>query len=103
MCELSMKMRDKRRAGAHAVIAEQVAERIVAVVAELKAFGVNSLGIPTDVSRVEDVRRMAQRLDRSFRAKITSSPARASPEEPWLDPAVVAARLGQWSDRTDKR
>jgi 3-oxoacyl-[acyl-carrier protein] reductase len=53
------------RAGAHVVIAERAAERIAPVVAEVEAFGVNSLGIHTDVSRAEDVRRMvAQTLER---------------------------------------
>jgi 3-oxoacyl-[acyl-carrier protein] reductase len=44
----------------HVVIAEYDAERVAPVVAEMEALGVNSLGIPTDVSRAEDVRRMVQ-------------------------------------------
>src|SRR5260370_21716137 len=54
------------RAGAHVVIAERAAERIAPVVAEVEAFGVNSLGIPTDVSRAEDVRRMVQQTLERF-------------------------------------
>jgi 3-oxoacyl-[acyl-carrier protein] reductase len=53
------------RAGAHVVIADQAAERIAPVVAEVEAQGVSSLGIATDVSRAEDVKRMVQQtLDR---------------------------------------
>src|SRR5262249_28882705 len=53
------------RAGAHVVIADQAAERIAPAVAEVEAQGVSSLGIATDVSRAEDVKRMVQQtLDR---------------------------------------
>jgi 3-oxoacyl-[acyl-carrier protein] reductase len=54
------------RAGAHIVIAEQAAERIAPIVAEVEAFGVNGLGICTDVSRAEDVKRMVQQSRERF-------------------------------------
>jgi 3-oxoacyl-[acyl-carrier protein] reductase len=54
------------RAGAHVVIAERAAERIAPAVAEVEALGVNSLGIHTDVSRAEDVRRMVQQTLERF-------------------------------------
>ncbi len=54
------------RAGAHVVIAEQAAERIAPAVAEIEDLGVSSLGIPTDVSRADDVRRMVQQTLERF-------------------------------------
>src|SRR5262245_45381869 len=53
------------RAGAHVVIAEQAAERIAPMVVAVEDLGVNALGIPTDVSRNEDIQRMVhQTLER---------------------------------------
>src|SRR5712671_3821473 len=54
------------RAGAHVVIAEQAAERIAPMVAAVEDFGVNALGIPTDVSRNEDIQRMVQQTLERF-------------------------------------
>ena len=46
------------RAGAHVVIADQVAQRIASVTAAVEDLGVQALGIPTDVSRTDEVKRM---------------------------------------------
>jgi NAD(P)-dependent dehydrogenase (short-subunit alcohol dehydrogenase family) len=54
------------RAGAHVVIADQVMERIAPVVAEMERLGVKSLGIPTDVSRSDDVQRLVQQTVERF-------------------------------------
>jgi len=54
------------RAGAHVVIAEQAAERIAPMVAAVEDFGVNALGIPTNVSRNEDIQRMVQQTLERF-------------------------------------
>jgi len=54
------------RAGAHVVIADQAPERIAPVVAEVEGIGVQALGIPTDVSRSDDIQRMIQRTIERF-------------------------------------
>ena len=54
------------RAGAHVVIAEQAAERIAPMVAAVEDLGVRALGIPTDVSRNEDIQRMVQQTLERF-------------------------------------
>jgi 3-oxoacyl-[acyl-carrier protein] reductase len=54
------------RAGAHVVICEQAAERIAPAVAEIESFGVQALGIPADVSRIDDVRRMVKQTIERF-------------------------------------
>jgi len=48
------------------VIAEQAADRIAAVVAELEDLGVQSLGIATDVSCSEDVQALVQKTLERF-------------------------------------
>ena len=48
------------RAGAHIAIAEQVPERIASVAAAVEDLGVQALGIPTDVSRTDEVQRMVR-------------------------------------------
>jgi 3-oxoacyl-[acyl-carrier protein] reductase len=59
------------RAGAHIVIAEQIAERIAPVAAAVEDSGVQALGIPTDVSRSDDVQQMVrQTMDRFGRIDI---------------------------------
>jgi NAD(P)-dependent dehydrogenase (short-subunit alcohol dehydrogenase family) len=42
------------------IVADQAPERIAPVVAEIEALGVKALGVPTDVSRADDVKRMVQ-------------------------------------------
>src|SRR5438128_5841276 len=54
------------RAGAHVVIADQAPERIAPVAAEVERFGVQALGIPTDVSRSDDIKRMVQQTIERF-------------------------------------
>jgi len=54
------------RAGAHVVIADQASGLIAAVVAEVEGCGVQALGVPTDVSRGEDVKRMVQQTIERF-------------------------------------
>ncbi len=54
------------RAGAHVVVADQASERVAPVVAELEGFGVQALGIPTDVSRSGDIQRMVQQTIERF-------------------------------------
>jgi NAD(P)-dependent dehydrogenase (short-subunit alcohol dehydrogenase family) len=54
------------RAGAHVVIADQAAQRIASVTAAVEDLGVQALGIPTDVSRADEVRRMVQRTIERF-------------------------------------
>lgn len=54
------------RAGAHIAIAEQAAERIAPVAAAVEDLGVQVLGIPTDVSRSDDVQRMVQQTIERF-------------------------------------
>ena len=53
-------------AGAHVVVAEQAADRIAPVVAELEDLGVQALGIATDVSRRDDVQAMARKTVERF-------------------------------------
>jgi len=53
-------------AGAHIVIADYAAERIAPVVAEVEALGVSCIGVHTDVSRVDDVKRMFQQTLERF-------------------------------------
>jgi 3-oxoacyl-[acyl-carrier protein] reductase len=53
-------------AGAHVVIAEQAADRITAVVAELEDLGGQSLGVATDVSSSKDVRALVQKTLERF-------------------------------------
>jgi 3-oxoacyl-[acyl-carrier protein] reductase len=55
------------RAGAHIVIAEQAAERIAPVAAAVEDLGVQALGVPTDVSRSEDVQRLVQQTIERFK------------------------------------
>src|SRR5260370_3235883 len=55
-----------RGAGAHVVIAERAAEPIDPMVVAGEDFGVNALGIPTDVSRNEDIQRMVQQTLERF-------------------------------------
>jgi meso-butanediol dehydrogenase / (S,S)-butanediol dehydrogenase / diacetyl reductase len=47
-------------AGAHLVIADQVPERIASVTSAIEDLGVQALGVATDVSRSDDVKRMVQ-------------------------------------------
>ncbi|MBV8454608.1 MAG: SDR family NAD(P)-dependent oxidoreductase, partial [Deltaproteobacteria bacterium] len=54
------------RAGAHIVIADQVAERIAPVAAAVEDLGVQALGLTADVSRGEEVQRMVQRTIERF-------------------------------------
>jgi 3-oxoacyl-[acyl-carrier protein] reductase len=54
------------RAGAHVVIADQAAERIALAAAAVRQLGVQTLEIPTDVSRSDDVRRMVQQTIERF-------------------------------------
>ena len=54
------------RAGAHVVVADTVADRIAPVAAELEKFEVQTLGIPTDVSRSDDIRRMVEQTLERF-------------------------------------
>jgi 3-oxoacyl-[acyl-carrier protein] reductase len=53
-------------AGAHVVIAEQAADRIATVVAELEDLGGQSLGIATDVSYSKDVQTLVQKTLERF-------------------------------------
>jgi 3-oxoacyl-[acyl-carrier protein] reductase len=53
-------------AGAHVVIAEQAADRIATVVAELEDLGGQSLGIATDVSSSKDVQTLVQKTLERF-------------------------------------
>jgi NAD(P)-dependent dehydrogenase (short-subunit alcohol dehydrogenase family) len=54
------------RAGAHVVICDQAPERIAPVVAEVESFGIQALGIPTNVARADDVQRMVQQTVERF-------------------------------------
>jgi 3-oxoacyl-[acyl-carrier protein] reductase len=54
------------RAGAHVVIADQAEERIAPVVAAAQDLGVRALGIPTDVSRANDIQRLVQQTIERF-------------------------------------
>jgi NAD(P)-dependent dehydrogenase (short-subunit alcohol dehydrogenase family) len=54
------------QAGAHVVVAEQAADRIGPVVAELEDLGIQTLGIPTDVSRGQDVQWMVRQIVERF-------------------------------------
>jgi len=54
------------RAGANVVIAEQEADRIAPVVAALEDLGVQALGVPTDVSRTDDIQRLVQQTIQRF-------------------------------------
>jgi 3-oxoacyl-[acyl-carrier protein] reductase len=54
------------RAGANVVIADQAADRITPVVAEIESFNVRALGVPTDVSRSDDIKRMVQQTIERF-------------------------------------
>jgi 3-oxoacyl-[acyl-carrier protein] reductase len=54
------------RAGANVVIADQVAERIAPVAAAIEDLGVQALGVPTDVSRSNDVQRLVQQTIQRF-------------------------------------
>jgi len=54
------------RAGAHVVIADQVTQRIASVTAAVEGFGVQALGIPTDVSRSDQVKRMVDQAAERF-------------------------------------
>jgi len=54
------------RAGANVVVADQASERIAPVVAEIEGCGVQALGIPTDVRRADDIRRMVQQTTGRF-------------------------------------
>jgi NAD(P)-dependent dehydrogenase (short-subunit alcohol dehydrogenase family) len=54
------------RSGAHVVVIDQAPERIASVVAEVEALGVQALGVPTDVSRADDVKRMVQQTVARF-------------------------------------
>jgi NAD(P)-dependent dehydrogenase (short-subunit alcohol dehydrogenase family) len=54
------------RAGAHLVIADQASGLIAVAVAEVEGCGVHALGVPTDVSRGEDVKRMVQQTIERF-------------------------------------
>jgi 3-oxoacyl-[acyl-carrier protein] reductase len=54
------------RAGANIVIAEESAERIAPVAAALEDLGVEALGIPTDVSRSDDLERLVQQTVERF-------------------------------------
>ena len=54
------------RAGAHVVIADQAPERIAPAAAEVESLGVQSLGVPTDVSRSDDIKRMVQQTLERF-------------------------------------
>jgi 3-oxoacyl-[acyl-carrier protein] reductase len=54
------------RAGAHVVIADQAPERIAPVAAEAERLNVQALGVPTDVSRGDEVKRLIQRTIERF-------------------------------------
>jgi 3-oxoacyl-[acyl-carrier protein] reductase len=54
------------RAGAHVVIADQAAQRIASVTAAVEDLGVQALGITTDVSRTDEVKRMVQQSVERF-------------------------------------
>ena len=54
------------RAGAHVVIADQAPDRIASVTAAVEDLGVQALGIPTDVSRADEVKRMVQQAVERF-------------------------------------
>jgi 3-oxoacyl-[acyl-carrier protein] reductase len=54
------------RAGAHLVIADLAAERITSVTAAVEDLGVQALGMPTDVSRADDVERMIRQTVERF-------------------------------------
>jgi 3-oxoacyl-[acyl-carrier protein] reductase len=54
------------RAGANVVIADQAAERIASVAAAVEDLGVQALGITTDVSRADEVKRMVQQTVERF-------------------------------------
>jgi NAD(P)-dependent dehydrogenase (short-subunit alcohol dehydrogenase family) len=53
-------------AGAHLVIADQVPERIASVTSAIEDLGVQALGVATDVSRSDDVKRMVQQAVERF-------------------------------------
>jgi NAD(P)-dependent dehydrogenase (short-subunit alcohol dehydrogenase family) len=54
------------RASAHVVIADQAPQRIAPVTPEIEALGVQALGIPTDVSRADDVKRIVRQTVERF-------------------------------------
>jgi 3-oxoacyl-[acyl-carrier protein] reductase len=54
------------RAGAHVVIADQAPERIAPVAAEVESLNVQALGVPTDVSRGDDIKRLVQQTIQRF-------------------------------------
>ena len=53
-------------AGAHLVIADQVPERIASVTSAIEDLGVQALGVATDVSRSDDVKRMIRQTVERF-------------------------------------
>jgi NAD(P)-dependent dehydrogenase (short-subunit alcohol dehydrogenase family) len=53
-------------AGAHVVIADQATQGIASVKAAVEDLGVQALGIPTDVSRADDVERMIRQTVERF-------------------------------------
>jgi 3-oxoacyl-[acyl-carrier protein] reductase len=54
------------RAGAHVVIADRAPGRIATVTAAVEDLGVQALGIPTDVSRADEVKRMIRQTVERF-------------------------------------
>jgi NAD(P)-dependent dehydrogenase (short-subunit alcohol dehydrogenase family) len=54
------------RAGAHVVIVDQAPERIASVTAAVEDLGVQALGVATDVSRSDDVKRMIRQTVERF-------------------------------------
>ena len=54
------------RAGAHVVIVDQAPERIASVTAAVEDLGVQAMGVATDVSRSDEVKRMVQQTVERF-------------------------------------
>jgi 3-oxoacyl-[acyl-carrier protein] reductase len=54
------------QAGAHVVVAEQAADRIAPVIAELEDLRVQALGIATDISRRQDVQALVRQTVERF-------------------------------------